>query len=77
LVIQLIQGFRDTSNQYYRWAQNYNYVGSLGGNSCLPLFSEIEFHKNSHWVYPEDKFEKDISQVISLLKEQQTVSYEA
>ena len=67
LVAQLIQGFRDTSNQYYQWAQNYNYVGSLGKNLCLPLFSEIEFHKNSHWVYPEDKFGKDMSQVISLL----------
>ncbi len=76
LVIQLIQGFRDTSNQYYQWAQNYNYVGSLGENLCLPLFSEIEFHKNSDWIYPEDKFEKDISQVISLLKEQKTASHE-
>ena len=69
LVIQLIQGFRDTSNQYYQWAQNYNYVGSLGENLCLPLFSEIEFHKNSDWIYPEDKFERDMSQVISLLNE--------
>ena len=77
LVIQLIQGFRDTSNEYYQWAQNYNYVGSLGGNLCLPLFSEIEFNTNSDWIYPEDKFEKDMSQVISLLKEQKTVSYEA
>ena len=76
LVIQLIQGFRGTSNQYYQWAQNYNYVGSLGGNSCLPLFSEIEFNTNSDWIYPEDKFEKDMSQVISLLKEQKTVSHE-
>jgi len=76
LVAQLIQGFRDTSNQYYQWAQNYNYVGSLGKNLCLPLFSEIEFNTNSDWIYPEDKFEKDMSQVISLLKEQKTVSHE-
>jgi len=69
LVIQLIQGFRGTSNEYYQWAQNYNYLGSLGENLCLPLFSEIEFHKNSDWIYPEDKFERDMSQVISLLNE--------
>lgn len=76
LVIQLIQGFRDTSNEYYQWAQNYNYVGSLGGNLCLPLFSEIEFNTNSDWIYPEDKFEKDISQLLSLLDNQKAFSYE-
>ncbi len=77
LVVQLIQGSRDTSNEYYQWAQNYNYVGGIGKNLCLPLFSEIEFNTNSDWIYPEDKFEKDMSQLISLLKEQKTVSYEA
>jgi len=77
LVIQLIQGFRDRSNEYYQWAQNYNYVGSLGKNLCLPLFSEIEFHTNSDWIYPEDKFEQDMLQVLPLLKEQETVSHEA
>ena len=70
LVIQLIQGFRDTSNEYYQWAQNYNYVGSIGKNLCLPLFNEIEFYKNCDWIYPEDKFKKDISQLISLLDRQ-------
>jgi capsular polysaccharide biosynthesis protein len=74
LVIQLIQGFRDTSNEYYQWAQNYNYLGSLGENLCLPLFSEIEFNTNSDWIYPEDKFEKDISQLLSLLDKQKILS---
>ena len=77
LVIELIQGFRERSNEYYQWSQNYNYVGSLGKNVCLPLFSEIEFHTNSDWIYPEDKFEKDMSQLILLLKKQKTVSHEA
>jgi len=76
LVIQMIQGFRDTSNEYYQWAQNYNYVGSLGGNLCLPLFSEIEFNTNSDWIYPEAKFEKDMSQLVSLLDKQKAFSYE-
>jgi hypothetical protein len=76
LVIQLIQGFRDTSNQYYQWAQNYNYLGSLGENLCLPLFSEIKFHTNSGWIYPEDKFEKDMSQLISLSDRQKAFSYD-
>ena len=74
IVIQLIQGFRDTSNEYCQWAQNYNYAGSLGGNLCLPLFSGIEFHTNNDWVYPEDKFEKDMSQLISLLDKQKILS---
>jgi len=76
LVIQLIQGFRNTSNEYYQWAQNYNYVGSLGENLCLPLFSEIEFNTSRDWIYPEDKFEKDMSQLISLLDKQKAFSYE-
>lgn len=76
IVIQLIQGFRDTSNEYYQWAQNYNYVGSLGKNLCLPLFSEIEFNTNSDWIYPENKFEKDMSQLISLLDKRKPFSYE-
>ena len=76
LVIQLIQGFRDTSNEYYQWAQNYNYVGGIGKNLCLPLFSEIEFNTNSDWIYPEDKFEKDMSQLISLLDRRKAFSYE-
>lgn len=74
LVIQLIQGFRDTSNEYYQWAQNYNYVGGIGKNLCLPLFSEIEFNTNCDWIYPEDKFEKDMSQLISLLNRQKILS---
>ncbi len=76
VVIQLIQGFRNISNGYYHWAQNYNYVGSLGENLCLPLFSEIEFNTNSDWIYPEDKFEKDMSQLLSLLDKQKTFSFE-
>jgi capsular polysaccharide biosynthesis protein len=74
LVIQLIQGFRDTSNEYYQWAQNYNYVGGIGKNLCLPLFSEIEFNTNCDWIYPEDKFKKDMSQLISLLDRQKILS---
>jgi capsular polysaccharide biosynthesis protein len=77
LVIQLIQGFRDTSNEYYQWAQNYNYVGSLGENLCLPLFSEIGFNTNSDWIYPENKFEKDMSQLIALLDKWKPSSYES
>jgi len=74
LVIQLIQGFRDTSNEYYQWAQNYNYVGNLGKNLCLPLFSEIEFNTNSDWIYPEYKFKKDMSQLVSLLDKHKILS---
>jgi capsular polysaccharide biosynthesis protein len=74
LVIQLIQGIRDTSNEYYQWAQNYNYVGGIGKNLCLPLFSKIEFNTNSDWIYPEDKFKKDMSQLISLLDRQKILS---
>jgi len=70
LSIQLIQGNRSDSNQYYKWAQNYNYIGSIGRNLCLPLYSEIEFYKNSDWIYPEDKFKKDITRLISLLEQQ-------
>ncbi len=67
VVIQLIQGFRERSNEYYQWAQNYNYLGELGKNLCLPLFSEREFYTNSDWVYPEDKFEKEMSRLMLLL----------
>jgi capsular polysaccharide biosynthesis protein len=77
LVIQLIQGFRDTSNEYYQWAQNYNYVGSLGENLCLSLFSEIGFNTNSDWIYPENKFQKDMSQLIALLDKRKPFSYES
>lgn len=74
LAVQLIQGFRDASNEYYHWAQNYNFIGSIGGNFCLPLFNGIEFFKNSDWLYPEDKFEKDISKLISLMNGQKTLA---
>ncbi len=67
LAVQLVQGFRDSSNEYYHWAQNYNFIGSIGENICLPLFNEAEFYKNSDWLYPEDKFKKDILQLISLM----------
>ncbi len=76
IVIQLIQGFQNKSNEYYKWAQNYNYVGGIGNNLCLPLFSEIEFNTNSDWIYPEDKFEKDISKLMLLLNEQKASYYE-
>jgi capsular polysaccharide biosynthesis protein len=66
LVVQLIQGFRTFENEYYQWAQNYNYVGNIGGNVCLPLFSEIAFHTNSDWIYSEDKFEKDFARLLTL-----------
>ncbi|MGV8058369.1 MAG: DUF563 domain-containing protein [Smithellaceae bacterium] len=69
LVVQLIQGFREFSNEYYQWAQNYNYMGNIGGSLCLPLFSEIAFNTNNNWIYPEDKFEKEMSQLISLLND--------
>ncbi|MFO7554348.1 MAG: glycosyltransferase 61 family protein [Desulfobacterales bacterium] len=69
LSIQLIQGYRNASNEYYNWAQNYNYIGSIGGNLCLPLFNGIEFYKNSNWIYPEDKFKKDITRLVSLLEQ--------
>jgi capsular polysaccharide biosynthesis protein len=69
LVIQLIQGFREYSNAYYQWAQNYNYLGDIGGNLCLPLFSEIPFNTNNDWIYPEDKFKEEMLFLTSLLKE--------
>lgn len=67
VVVQLIQGFRDTSNNYYKWAQNYNYIGNIGKSMCLPLFSEIPFNTNSDWIYPEDKFEREMVGLMSLL----------
>jgi hypothetical protein len=76
VVVQLIQGFRKPSNEYYQWAQNYNYIGTVGGNVCLPLFSEIPFTTNDDWIYPEDKFEKELSQLMSLLDSKNTLSYE-
>jgi len=74
LSVQLIQGHRNASNEYYNWAQNYNYIGSIGGNLCLPLFNEIEFYKNSDWIYPEDKFKKDIIRLVSLLEQNKLLS---
>jgi len=68
LIVQLIQGFREFSNEYYKWAQNYNYLGSIGNNLCLPLFSEIPFHTNQNWIYPEDKFEKEMSRLKALIE---------
>jgi hypothetical protein len=76
LVVQLIQGFRESANEYYQWAQNYNYIGNIGGNLCLPLFSEIAFSTNNDWIYPEDKFEREMSQLISLLNNKHTMPYE-
>ena len=70
LVVQLLQGVRKTSNEYYIWAQNYNYIGNIGNNLCLPLFSEIPFNTNNDWTYPEDKFEQEMSKLISLLNDQ-------
>lgn len=77
LVVQLTQGFRDYSNAYYLWAQNYNYLGSIGGNSCLPLFSEMSYNTNSDWIYPEDKFKEEMLLLTSLLKEQPPIKPEA
>ena len=76
VVVQLIQGHRIKSNEYYKWAQNYNYVGGIGKNLCLPLFSEIEFNTNSDWIYPEDKFKKDITKLLLLLNKEKVFSYE-
>lgn len=70
LVVQLIQGFQDFSNEYYKWSQNFNYMGTIGNNLCLPLFSEIPFNTNQDWIYPEDKFEKEMHRLISLLNDQ-------
>jgi capsular polysaccharide biosynthesis protein len=70
LVVQLLQGFRKFSNEYYKWAQNYNYLGNIGHSLCLPLFSEIPFNTNQDWIYPADKFEKEMSRLIVLLKDQ-------
>lgn len=67
ICVQLVQGFRDSLNEYYKWAQNYNFVGSVGENLCLPLFNEIKFHKNSDWLYPEDKFKKDLIRLIKVI----------
>lgn len=75
-IVQLIQGFRESSNEYYQWAQNYNYIGNIGGNLCLPLFSEIAFNTNNDWIYPEDKFEKEMSQLRSLLNNKNTMPYD-
>lgn len=74
--VQLLQGFRSPSNEYYHWAQNYNCLGIMSGNRCMSLFNEIEFYENSDWIYPEDKFEKDMSQLISLLNKEKAVVYE-
>jgi hypothetical protein len=76
LVVQLIQGFRESSNEYYKWAQNYNYMGNIGNSLCLPLFSEIAFNTNNDWIYPEDKFEKEMSQLIFRLNNKNTMPYE-
>lgn len=70
LVVQLLQGFRKLSNEYYKWAQNYNYLGNIGNSLCLPLFSEIPFNTNQDWIYPADKFEKEMSRLMSLLNDQ-------
>ena len=75
LVVQLIQGFREPKNEYYRWAQNYNYLGNIGDNACLPLFSGIEFHTNSDWIYPEDKFKQDMFQLLDLIGKEKNLSH--
>lgn len=67
LSIQLLQGCREASNEYYHWAQNYNWLGNMFGNRCISLFSDIAFHKNSNWIYPEDKLVRDLSKVKALL----------
>lgn len=76
LVVQLVQGAREHSNEYYLWAQNYNYLGNIGGNFCLPLFSEIAFNTNSDWIYPEQKFEKDMARLENLLNNKNLMRHE-
>lgn len=65
--VQLLEGFRELSNEYYHWAQNYNCLGIMNENRCLSLFSEIPFHKNADWAYPEEKLERDLCRLIALL----------
>lgn len=67
IVIQLLQGFREPGNEYYHWAKNYSCMGLMNENQCVSLFSEIPFHKNSDWMYPPEKLERDLNRLVNLL----------
>lgn len=66
-VVQLLQGARDMTNEYYHWAKNYGCIGAIADNQCVNFFSEISFHKNSDWVYPADKLKNDLMRLNTLI----------
>ncbi len=67
IVIQLLQGFRESGNEYFHWAKNYSCMGIMNENQCVSLFSEMAFHKNSDWIYPLEKLQKDLRRLVDLL----------
>lgn len=69
LVIQLVPGERNKSNEYHMWSRNFNCIGTLSGNNCISLYNEDQSHSGAlDWTYSEDKFKQELINILQILK---------
>lgn len=64
--LQLVPGLTDLDNEFYKCALLFDYFASLGGkNQTVTVASGTPLESRcSDWVYPEDKFKKELAAVL-------------